>query len=132
MKYWGVILIVLVSMIGCGRKQIINIQDEFVPSTTNANQQSLQTVETAILSATRKRGWVARIIRPGLIEASLTVRSHRAVVEIPYTDKNYSIMYKSSENLDYSDGTIHRHYNTWVTKLSRTIQDELGVYAQKY
>ena len=60
------------------------------------------------------------------------MRSHRATVNIYYNEKNYSILYKDSYNLDYRNGSIHRNYNNWIVKLSRTIQNELGVNSQNY
>ena len=34
-------------------------------------------------------------------------------------------MYKSSVNLDYENGEIHRHYNSWIQNLDRDIQANL-------
>lgn len=123
-----VMFIILLS--GCTTKPVYKVENENIPNPSSA-RLSLNDVEKAILSASQKRGWSARLIKPGLIEASLAVRSHRAAVEIQYSQSNYSINYKSSENLDYEDGNIHRNYNTWIMRLSRTIQSELGVAARK-
>jgi len=92
----------------------------------------LKEVENAILSAAKSRGWSPRVIKTGLIEANISVRSHRATIEIPYSETNYSINYKSSTNLNATDTKIHRNYNNWIVRLSSTIQRDLGVNAQKY
>lgn len=68
-------------------------------------------------------------IKPGLIRAELYVRSHHAVVEIPYSDKFYSILYVESENLKYDDGEIHRNYNRWVNNLNVDIKRKLAQMA---
>jgi hypothetical protein len=105
-----------------------NITEEFIPDLQYSEDSSLEKVEKAILSASRKRGWSPRAIKPGLIEARITVRSHRATIEIPYSKNSYSIIYKDSYNLNFKNGTIHRNYNGWVTKLSVAIQK--GLYRE--
>ena len=72
-----------------------------------------------------QKGWVPSVVKPGLVEASIQVRTHQAVVSIPYTQADYDIIYKSSQNLDESGGKIHRNYNRWVVNLSASIQEEL-------
>jgi hypothetical protein len=131
MKKVFLVLLVLIAW-GCTSKPVMNVQNEYVPTTHDGEELSINDVEKAILSATQKRGWSSRVVKPGLIEASISVRTHRATIEIPYSSSSYSINYKSSENLDYDDGSIHRNYNNWVINLSRTIQGELGVNAQNY
>jgi len=127
-------LILLVSfgifLSGCTSKPVYNVKNENVPNTRSA-QLSLSDIEKAILSASQKRGWSVRVIKPGLIEASISSRKHRAAVEIPYSQSDYSIIYKSSENLEYENGKIHRNYNNWIIRLSRAIQNELGVVSRK-
>lgn len=132
MKKIVLLLVAALLLAGCTSKPVLNIENENVPTDVRGGQYTVQQVEAAILSATRKRGWSPRIIKPGLIEASISVRSHRATIEIPYSSSQYSIHYKDSQNLNYDDGSIHRNYNNWVVKLGRTIQDELGVNSQKY
>jgi len=117
---------------GCTSKTIYNVESEPVPSYSTGGQPSFDEVEKSILSACKRKGWSPRIIEKGLIEASIYVRSHKAVVDISFTDNAYNIHYKSSENLDYSIGKIHRNYNKWIIKLSQTIVQELGVNVQKY
>ena len=120
----------VVLLAGCTTKPVYNVDKEQIPNPSRT-RLSLNDVERAILSAAQKRGWSARVIKPGLIEANLALRSHRAAVEIPYSQSDYSINYKSSENLDYEDGNIHRNYNNWIIRLSRDINSELGMAAQK-
>lgn len=96
----------------------------------NAYGQNLKEdqVRQAIIAGARDKGWVARELRPGVISASLSNRSHYAEVEIPYSGSSYSIIYKSSTNLKYrpSDQTIHNQYNNWVNYLRQAIDGHLA------
>ena len=64
--------------------------------------------------------------KPGLLLATLFIRKHQAVVEIPYTTSKYSIMYKSSINLDEANGQIHKAYNGWILNLNKGINGQLS------
>ncbi len=66
-----------------------------------------------------------RTVRPGLIEATLVLRTHSATVEIPYSPKSYSIEYKTSTNLQADGNVIHQNYNGWVENLDRGIRVQL-------
>jgi hypothetical protein len=106
-----------------------------VPVNVDGSAPNVEEVKQAIISACRKRGWTPTITGANQITASITVRSkHSAEVEISYTEKDYSIIYKSSQELDYNEKKrkIHRNYNKWVAMLSSSIQREFGVRAQGY
>ena len=123
-------IILLVSfvilLVGCAAP-VLNIENEPIPNPSNA-RISVSDVEKAILTASQERGWNARVIKPGLIEASIAVRTHRAAVEIPYSQNNYSINYKSSENLKYDSSTnsIHANYSSWIKRLQISIQNAVS------
>ena len=88
-------------------------------------------MRNAILKGCIEKNWSPVERSPGLIEATLVVRSkHTVVVEIPYTNQGYKINYKSSINMEYtenSDGTfrIHPNYNKWVDYLSQAIRSNI-------
>ncbi|CAM4314479.1 hypothetical protein [Vibrio neonatus] len=130
----NIFLVVALSffMAGCVSKPVLNIEQAYVPTSQTGEHVSSESVRDAIFRATERRGWTPRVIEPGLIMADISVRSHTARVKIEYDESEYSIHYVSSQNLNYNNGTIHRNYNNWVLKLSRTIQQELGVNSQKY
>ena len=46
--------------------------------------------------------------------------------DIPYSTARYSITYKSSENLQAANGTIHKNYNGWIQNLTRGINAQLS------
>jgi len=110
---------------GCGRVQpVMNVEDTPVAH----NLQSKQ-VKSAIYESAENRGWLVSEIKPGLIRAELYVRSHHAVVDIPYNDKFYSILYVESENLKYDDVEIHRSHSHWVNNLNVDIKRKLAQMA---
>jgi len=88
---------------------------------------SVSEVETAIKQATIRIGWIPKVESDNLIEAKLIVRTHELVVDISFTETEYTIEYKSSKNLKYNEKrqTIHRKYRQWVRTLDLNIQKEL-------
>lgn len=125
LKYVFPLLFLLLS--GCTSRPVFNVTNEYVPTLPNGSYATVDQVEKAILSAAYDRGWKPRLIEPGLIEARIEVRSHSAIVDIPYTDKFYDIRYRESSNLNYSDGSIHKNYNKWIRNLSSSIQKQLSL-----
>ncbi|MBR0672105.1 hypothetical protein [Neoroseomonas soli] len=93
------------------------------------NVESRSFVDTAtpeirrnqILRAGAGLGWEMEPVRPGLIRATLRLRTHVAVTEITYTASNFSIRYVNSTNLQYDGTSIHRNYNSWIENLERAI-----------
>ncbi|MEN0074928.1 MAG: hypothetical protein AAGC69_11110 [Paracraurococcus sp.] len=71
-------------------------------------------------------GWAMEPRGPGLMRGTLNLRTHQAVVDIPYDTRRFSIRYVSSSNLDYDGRVIHRNYNSWVQNLQNGIIVESG------
>jgi hypothetical protein len=128
MKLFYILMSILL-IAGCTSKPINNISNEIIPTTYSGNQLKLNDIELAIITGAHKRGWVSRAIKPGLIESRISNKGRGAVVEIKYSVENYSISFKSSENLNEDDGSIHKKYNKWVLNLNKSIQSELGKYS---
>ena len=105
-----------------GAQPIQNVNDAAVVS---ANPVKLEQVKSAIMIAGTSLGWKMAEVSPGLIQGTLNLRKHTAIVDIPYSTAKYSIVYKSSINLDEKDGQIHKNYNSWVQNLSKKIGTEL-------
>ncbi|MDB5999765.1 MAG: hypothetical protein JWP52_1464 [Rhizobacter sp.] len=82
-------------------------------------------VKAAIVRAGSALGWQIKEVGPGQLIGTLVLRKHTAIVEIPYSSKQYSITYKSSIELDAADGQIHKNYNGWIQNLSRGINAQL-------
>ena len=111
---------------GCGRcAPIMNVSNA---PTTNASGKALtnEQIKTAIIRAGTALGWQVKAEGPGKIVATLYVRKHTAVVEIPYSPSGYSINYLSSVNLDEEGGQIHKNYNGWIQNLTRGINSQLS------
>jgi len=107
---------------GCRIAPIMNVTDAPVVSNRPVSPED---VEKAIIRAGATLGWQMKSVQPGLIQGTLNLRSHQAVVDIPFTIKNYSILYKDSVNLDYNGKEIHNNYNGWVQNLDKAIRAQL-------
>ena len=118
----GLTLCLGVSTASRGAQPIQNVNDATVVS---ANPVRLEQVKSAIMIAGTSLGWKMAEVSPGLIQGTLNLRKHTAIVDIPYSTAKYSIVYKSSINLDEKDGQIHKNYNSWVQNLSKKIGTEL-------
>jgi hypothetical protein len=119
--------LVLAVLTSCRTTTIYNVVDSPV-STASGKEPSLDQVTKAIVAAGTGLGWSMAVVHPGLINGTLNVRSHQAVVEIPYTTKAYSIKYKNSSDLKYDPEkqTIHSNYRGWVQNLDNAIRARLS------
>ena len=113
----------VVALGACASKPIFNIND--APISTGKSLQSGQ-IRQAIITAGSALGWKIADVKPGLLEGTLRLRDHTAVVEIPYTTSKYSIIFKSGVNLAEKDGQIHKNYNGWVQNLDKGINAALA------
>lgn len=124
----GVVIVgvsLVLALAACAAKPILNVKDSPIPTKTGQVLQASQ-VRQAILTAGVGLGWKIVDVKPGLLEGTLRLREHTAVVDIPYDTKNYSIVFKSGINLGEKDGQIHKNYNGWVQNLDRGIGVELA------
>jgi hypothetical protein len=74
-----------------------------------------------IRAAGASLGWRMDSRGPGLMRGTLDLRSHQAVVDIPYDQQRFTIRYVTSSNLNYDGTSIHPNYNSWVQNLQRAI-----------
>src|SRR5688572_17447417 len=88
-----VCLVVAVVAVCRGGGQIYNVKDAPIQTTTG-KEPSIEDVQKAIIQAGDALGWTMAVVKPGEIMGTLNVRSHQAIVTIPYTSKTYSILYK--------------------------------------
>lgn len=96
--------------------------------TGSGKAPSVEQVRQAVLAGIVDAGWE---IRPGTGEdhvvAKLLVRGkHTAYVDVTWTTAAFSVTYKDSENLNYSDEAarpvIHPNYNVWTRQLADAIR----------
>ncbi len=129
MLRFSLLIVAVVFIGGCGGVPILNVTDSGV-STATGKEATLDQVTKAILdAATASRPpWLMKVIKPGHILAKLQNRRHTAAVDIQYTTKAYSIMYKNSTNLKFNpEGpTIHGNYNKWIQNLDLAIKARLN------
>ena len=119
--------LVVAVVAGCrGGGQIFNVKDAHVQTATG-KEPSVEDVQKAIIQAGAGLGWIMAVVKSGEIMGTLNVRSHQAVVTIPYTTKTYSILYKDSNNLKYNADkqTIHEYYTVWIQRLDGAIRSRL-------
>ena len=109
----------------CAAKPIHNVTESQVSSKNSKSLQASQ-VRQAIVAAGVGLGWKFVDIKPGMLEGTLRLREHVAVVDIPYSTSTYSIIYKSGVNLGEQGGQIHKNYNGWVQNLDKNIGTELA------
>jgi hypothetical protein len=119
--------VIFVAVMGCrGGAQIYQVKEAPVQTATG-KQPSLEDVQKAIIAAGVGLNWQMAVAKPGEIIGTLNIRSHQAVVSIPYTTKSYSIVYKDSTNLKYNaeKQTIHENYSGWIQRLDGAIRARL-------
>ena len=104
---------------------IYNVSDSPI-ATASGKAAGTANVRAAIITAGTSLGWRIVDAGPGKLEGTLNLRTHTAVVDIPYSSKSYSIVYKRSENLNEANGAIHSNYNGWVQNLDKAIRTELS------
>jgi hypothetical protein len=111
---------------GCSRSGALieNVNDTPVVGTNKTVPQAQ--VRSAIIAAGAGLGWQITDAGPNKLLGTLNLRTHTAVVDIPYSASTYSILYKSSINLNESGGTIHPNYNSWVRNLDNAIRQEIA------
>jgi hypothetical protein len=119
--------IILAALLGCrGGAELYQVKDAPVQTATG-RQATHDQVQKAIIESGASLGWIMFVAKPGEIVGTLNLRSHTAVVTIPFTSKNYSILYKDSTNLKYNaeKQTIHENYNGWVQRLDNAIRSRI-------
>jgi len=104
----------------------MNVDNAPVPATAGKPMTQEQ-VRAAIIRAGSALGWQMKDEGPNKMVGTLELRTHTAVVEIPYSATNFSIKYRSSINLDESGGNIHKNYNGWIQNLNKGINTQLGL-----
>jgi hypothetical protein len=77
-------------------------------------------------AAASQPGWSVQSMRPGLLRATNTWRSHQMTVDISFDIRTFTIRYVNSVNLDYNGAQIHAAYNDRVQALERAILQGSG------
>ena len=119
------VCLLLSVVIGCrAGGQVYEVKDAPIES---GKPLTLDQVQKAIIDAGIKETWIMTPVKPGEMVGEFNVQSHQIHVLIPYTTKNYSILYKDSSNLRYDPvkRTIHVNYAKWIERLDNEIKTRL-------
>jgi hypothetical protein len=118
-------LAIALSLSACSIAPIHNVEQ--TPVTTASGKALTQDqVRNAIVRAGAALGWQFKDEGPNMLVGSIHLRTHEAVVSIPYSATSYSIKYRSSSNLNEAGGNIHKNYNGWIQNLERGIAAQLS------
>lgn len=98
-----------------------------VPSAPFLHPGTLADRAVQIQRAGAGLGWQMDPIRPGVMRATLYLRTHVAVTEITYDAQRFAIRYVDSSNLGYDGTNIHKNYNGWIQNLERAISQQPAV-----
>jgi hypothetical protein len=118
----AIFILVLSLTVGCASrtKPVYNVENQAIEYNL-----SMEQVEKAIVKSGAQKKWRMMVVKPDQIIGNILVRSHKARIQVDYTEKSYAITYLESDNLLYKDGKIHRNYNRWINYLDQTIQTNL-------
>ena len=114
-----IVFVGILFIAGCRSAPLYNVERS---SFNVSEQKSMTEITEAIQRAGTRLGWQMNVERPGLMIGTLNLRSHQAVVEIPYDTTGFAIAYRDSTDLDYDGTSIHKNYNSWVQNLEREIR----------
>ena len=117
--------VVALAFAACTSAPVYNVSNSPVNPTSGKALQASQ-VRQAIITGGTALGWRIVDAGPGRLEGTLNLRTHMAVVDIPYSATQYGIQFKSGENLKAEDGSIHKNYNGWIQNLERNIRAEIA------
>lgn len=120
-----IIVLAFVASLAACTAPIQNVDHAPIVSTVRGQTYSMAQVRAAIIRAGGALGWEIEDDGPSAMKGTLHLRTHTAVVKIPYTPTSYSIDYVSSVNLKAKDGRIHKNYNGWIQNLTKGINEQL-------
>ena len=118
-------LIVLLS--ACVKTEPLYDVENEVIVTGSGNVPTIDQVRAVILQAVLKKGWRIAEEAPNNFEATLSKGRKIVRITISFTTTEYSIRYKSSQNLLYDGSVIHRRYNDWIEGLRKKINIGLSL-----
>ncbi|MDG6774328.1 hypothetical protein QCB45_08285 [Thiomicrorhabdus sp. ZW0627] len=122
--FFATLIAFALTLTGCTAQPVHNYESQPVPT----NIKSAEQVKKAIRLAGVSLGWIITDSGDNQLKGTLNLRKHQAVISIPYSEKEYSLIYKSSVALDYNpeEKTIHKNFNGWMQNLNNRIQVQLN------
>ncbi len=105
---------------GCrGRTPLHDSTMTFMPD--NAKYMPESEIGKVIINTAAKRKWSCSHKSHNVLNCRLNNRGHKAVIDIKYSQKDYSIIHCGSTNLSETEKRIHPKFNKWVEKLEQDI-----------
>jgi len=121
---WGALALAL-AITACHRMEAVyEVRNHPIPKVAREKLND-EKIGEAIVQASLAKSWRPDEDRSGHIRARTQWKEHIATVDIFYTNRDYSILLASSENLKENEGEIHREYNRRVRALEDAIEAEL-------
>jgi len=117
------LLICALVIAGCTSQPIKTINSQVPEGLTKAQ------VSEAIKEAGSISGWVITDSSESQLTGKLLYKGDLVIVDIPYNQTTYSILYKTTSGLKYDakERTVHRAYNKWTAILNEQIQKQLMI-----
>ena len=115
----------LALLLGACSSPLFEIRDNPIETGTEG-PVTMDQVGSAIMEAGKGLGWKMSTTKKGEIGGTYSNSKQSATVAIPYSTKNYSILYKNSSNFKYDGTKIHKRYNDLVNGLDAAIRRELS------
>lgn len=117
--------------VGCTDVPLRNLDNVSIKR-ADGKPATMADVEKAIQVGAAEKGWNLQDLGPGHLMATHNQTddsgdSFGAVIEIRYTDHDYSLDYKDSHGLKYNPTrhTIHMHYKLWQSNLREAIDQAM-------
>lgn len=118
-------LMILLVLPACRTVELTNVESEPLLAPDGV---TLAEVQKGIMRAGLHRDWFMTKVKPGHLEAKVEIRGkHSATVDIIFDKRQFSILYKDSENLKYDGSTIHSNYMNWIENLKTDIRKEMSL-----
>jgi hypothetical protein len=130
-KFAVAIFAAILSLNAAAREVVPVVNHEGIAVVTNNTKAlSAEQVKQAIQVACLAKGWTVSPESDGKLLATLSVRNkHTIAVQIGYSADKFSLIYKNSSNMKFSQeqgqAMIHPFYNKWVQGLLDAIRLEL-------
>ena len=124
-----VLLIASIAFVRAEAARIVNLENLAIPDRTDGTGFSLDEVRTLIMNGCTKRQWQPEYEGDSVVTCSILVRGrHFVEVEILFSEVDFSIYYRDSDQMDYDPATqeIHRKYNGWVKNLRVMIEQQFS------
>lgn len=120
-------------MVQARSEPLVNYENVQVTS-ASGKSLTIDNMKAIFQRVATRSGWEIKELGNGKLAASLALGhgKHIMVIEISYTGNSYSITYRDSYNLNYSQDAgrqvIHPNYNKSLAKLIEMIRLEAQMY----